>query len=74
MMKIWLRKGIHQNDLLSPLLLNLAIDPLLGMLEARNSFTFSDDLVLLNDSWEVLAKCHGPSLVINSPRSEWVLN
>ncbi|NXS78420.1 PO21 protein, partial [Erpornis zantholeuca] len=55
--------GVKQGDLMSPVLFNLALDPLLCKLEAEGkgfrhegfkitSLAFADDLVLLSDSWE----------------------
>uniref|UniRef100_A0A3Q3EML5 Reverse transcriptase domain-containing protein n=1 Tax=Labrus bergylta TaxID=56723 RepID=A0A3Q3EML5_9LABR len=45
--KIRLHRGVKQGDSMSPLLFNLAIDPLF-----LSSLAFVDDLVLLSDSWD----------------------
>ncbi|KAJ7986764.1 hypothetical protein DPEC_G00331770 [Dallia pectoralis] len=59
-----MRIGVKQGDPLSPLLLNLALDPVIAMLERICSgcplgggkrgctLAFADDLVLLSESWE----------------------
>ncbi|NXT45332.1 PO21 protein, partial [Pelecanoides urinatrix] len=58
-----IRSGVKQGDPMSPLLLNLALDPLLCKLETEGkgfhhggfqvtAMAFADDLVLLSDSWD----------------------
>ncbi|NXM65118.1 PO21 protein, partial [Illadopsis cleaveri] len=55
--------GVKQGDPMSPVLFNLALDPLLCKLETEGkgfqrgglkvtAMTFADDLVPLSDSWE----------------------
>ena len=65
--KIKIRVGVKQGDPMSPLLFNLALDPLLHMLERLGtgfsvegttitSLAFADDLVILSDSWGGMAR------------------
>ncbi|KAJ8333400.1 hypothetical protein SKAU_G00414080 [Synaphobranchus kaupii] len=55
--------GVKQGDPMSPLLFNLAMDPLINMLESRGkgfpthdgeiaALAFADDLVMLSHSWD----------------------
>lgn len=62
--QIAIKVGVKQGDSMSPLLFNLALDPLIQILEregqgfavgdgiATTAIAFADDLALLSDSWE----------------------
>ncbi|NWS04685.1 PO21 protein, partial [Motacilla alba] len=60
---IYIRPGVKHGNLMSPLLFNLVMDPLLCKLESqgdgyqhdkskRTAMAFAENLVLLSDSWE----------------------
>ncbi|NXI55834.1 PO21 protein, partial [Chloroceryle aenea] len=62
-----IKVGVKQGNPMSPILLNLSMDPLLCMLEEKGDgfvlgnmkvtpMALADDLVLLSDSWDGMAR------------------
>ncbi|NXG36629.1 PO21 protein, partial [Dromaius novaehollandiae] len=85
--KVKILTGVKQGDPMSPLLFNLSMDPLLCRLEEgkegfryKNSsvstLAFTDDLVLLSDSWDGMQKniqvveefCHQTGLKVHAAK------